>query len=177
MSYNDDAFNVIERSWFGLPRKYGGQTASGFTIGSGTAEVSVLRWYPKTPCTVMKVGAFVLATVASAVSATGSVDRARVPIIFEKSSANGTTRTTVLGSCNVVIGDTGRTARFGIASREKDALASREVEAGRFISIRIATANSHNGTKSGVIGTIMQTGTLAYFIDWKRKFSADGQWG
>ena len=177
MSYNDDAFNVIERKWFGLTQAHGGDVAAGFTIGTGTTSVSVARWYPKSPITIMKVGAYVLATVASAVSATGSVKRSRVPIIVEKSSANGTTRSTVLGSTRVIIGDTGRTARFGIASREKSALASREVEAGRHITVRIGTAKSHKGTVMTAIGTVMRLGTLAFFIDWKRKHSADGQWG
>lgn len=177
MSYNDDAFNVIERKWFGLTQKHGGDVAAGFTIASGSAAVSVTRWYPKSPITIMKVGAYVLATLASAANATGSVDRVRVPIHVEKSSANGTTRTTLLGSTRVIAGDTGRTARFGIASREKSALASREVEAGRFITLRIATAHSHNGTAAGAVGTVLRTGTLAYFIDWKRKYSSTGQWG
>lgn len=170
--YSDDKYGVVERKWFGLTRKLGGETASGFTIGSGTTETFVHRWYPKGPVKVVKCGAMVLATLASAANSTGSVDRQRLPIEFYKSSDAGTARSTLLGSTHVIMGDGGRTAQYGIASDIDPA--SYEVEAGRFISIYAASANSDNGTAMGAIGTVLRTGTLAMFIDWKRQY--DSNW-
>ena len=170
-TYSDAKYGVIERTWFGLPRKYGGHCASGFTIASGTTESVVTRWYPKGPIDIKKVGVQVVATLASAANATGSVDRQRLPIEFYKSSSGGTARTTLLGSVHVVMGAGGRTARYGIASDPTPA--SSEVEAGRFISIYLASANSDNGTAMGAIGTVLRTGTLAMFIDWVRKYDTN----
>ena len=166
--YDDSKYGVIERTWFGLPRRYGGECASGFTIASGTTETVVLRYYPKGPIEIVKAGAFVLATVSSADNSTGCVDRQRLPVEFWKSNASGTARSTLLASTHVVLGDTGRTARFGFASNESPA--SAEVEAGRFITVFLATPNSDNGTAAGADGTIMGGGTLAFFIDWKRRY-------
>jgi hypothetical protein len=169
--YDDAKFGVIERTWFGLPRKYGGHCASGFTIGTGTTEAVVARWYPKGPIDIVKTGAFVVATLASAANATGSVTRQRLPIEFYKGDG-GTTRNTLMASTHLIMGDGGRTARFGFASDESPA--SSEVEAGGYISIYLATANSDNGTVEGAIGTVLRTGTFAVFIDWVRKYGS--QW-
>jgi hypothetical protein len=169
--YDDSKYGVIERTWFGLTRKLGGACASGFTLGSGTTEEVVTRFYPKGPIEVTKVGVMALATLASAANATGSVDRQRLPVHFYKSNATGTKKSTLIASTHVIMGDGGRTARYGIASNQ--APASAEVEAGRYITIYLASANSDNGSAMGDIGTVLRTGTLAMFIDWKRRYGND----
>ena len=75
-----------------------------------------------------------------------------------------------MGSVHAILGDTGRTALWGVASVEGAALASQEVEAGKVLNIFLATPNSDNGTAMTVIGTIAGGGTLAYFIDFRPKF-------
>jgi len=173
-TYDDAKFGVIERTWFGLPRKYGGECASGFTIASGTTESVVARWYPKGPIAVKKMGAFVCATLASADNGTGSVKRQRIPVEFYKSNSSGTARSTMLGSTHVICGAGGRTARFGIASDITPS--SAEIEAGRFVTIFLATPNSDDGTVAAAVGTILGGGTLSFFIDWVRKYDTSTKW-
>jgi hypothetical protein len=116
-----------------------------------------------------KVGIQVIATVSSADNATGCVKRQRIPVEFYKGTTS-TPRQTLLGSVHVVLGDTGRTALWGIASQAGTSLSSQEVEAGKRITIFLATANSDNGTAAGAAGTVAGGGTLAYFIDFRPKF-------
>lgn len=60
--YDDAKYNVIERQWFGLTTKHGGQAASGITFNE-TEGAKVARWYPKGPILVKKFGLRVLATM------------------------------------------------------------------------------------------------------------------
>lgn len=58
--YDDAKFGVVQRRWFGLTKKCGGETAAGFTM---TADATmVTRWYPKGPCYITKLGVQHLAT-------------------------------------------------------------------------------------------------------------------
>lgn len=168
--YEDGKFGVIERKWFGRPLTRGGDAAAGIAIaGSATTKTVVKLYPPKGPIDIEKIGVQVIATLASAANATGSVKRQRLPIEFYKGTTS-TPRQTLLGSVNVVMGDGGRTSLWGIASLAGSSLASREVEAGKFITIYLATANSDNGTAAGAIGTVVRTGTLAYFMDFTPKY-------
>jgi len=170
--YDDGKFGMIQRRWFGRPLTKGGEAATGIAISGSATTKTILKGYaPKGPIVVEKVGIQVIATLASAANATGSVDRQRVPIEFYKGTSS-TPRQTMVGSCHAILGDTGRTALFGVASCEGSDLASQEVEAGKLISIFMATANSDNGTAAGAVGTVVRTGTLAYFMDYRPKFDS-----
>lgn len=60
--YSDPRFGVIERQWFGLTKKLGGETAAGFTFNETEANV-VTRWYPKGPIKLLKIGVLTLGTL------------------------------------------------------------------------------------------------------------------
>jgi hypothetical protein len=62
MGYADSKYGVIERVWFGLTTKHGGQAAAGLTFNETEAN-KVTRFYPKGPIEVLKYGARVLATL------------------------------------------------------------------------------------------------------------------
>jgi hypothetical protein len=63
MSFYDDAkYGVIERQWFGLTTKHGGQANAPITFNE-TAAYKVTRWYPKGPIKIKKFGLRVLATM------------------------------------------------------------------------------------------------------------------
>lgn len=60
--YDDAKFGVIERVWFGLTTKHGGQAGSPLTFNETEAN-KVTRWYPKGPIVIKKFGLRVLATM------------------------------------------------------------------------------------------------------------------
>ena len=176
MAYDDGKYGVIQRHWFGRPLTKGGDAAAGIAIsGTATSQNPVKRWYPKGPIQVEKIGAQVIATLASAANATGSATRARVMIKFYKSTSS-TLRNTNIGSCHVVLGDTGRTALWGIASLSGSNLASQHIEAGNAITIHLGSGHNSSGDVPAAIGTLVRTGTLAYFIDYRPKFDGGAKW-
>lgn len=68
--YDDAKYGVIQRKWFGLSKKWGGDAAAGFTYATahGTSISHVAKWYPRGPIKITKAGSFVLATLANASS-------------------------------------------------------------------------------------------------------------
>lgn len=178
MHYDDHAFHVVERKWWGLTQKHGGCSNAPITqSGSGTTTTPVTRWYPKGPIDVVSVGVRVLATLATAANATGGTARSRIPIRFYKSSANATTKTTLLASLHLQVGDASPTAHprlaiYGNASNFSPA--SSEVERGRFITIFTGSPTSDDGTAAAAPGTMLRTGSYALWMDYVRKFT-DGE--
>lgn len=167
MSYSNDKYSVVNRTWFGLTKKHGGEAASGYTIGSATTADQLARWYPKGPLKVLKVGHRVLATLSTPATA-GAIDMA--PYRIYKSSSSGTAKTTLIASNAIVADDTNIEALYAVGSKET--IASEEVEAGRFLTIRTASPTTGAGTTGdGTIG-----GTVAFFIDWVPKYSTSGKW-
>ena len=167
-AYDAAKFHVITRTWFGLTTKMGGQASAAIApvTGSATTETLVTRWYPRGPIDVLKVGYLCVATASAAANATGASDRARVPIEFYKSNAAGTARSTLIASKDILLHPVANTvtALWSIASQPT--IASAEVEAGRFITIFAATAQSNAGTAAAAQGTTMVSGSFGFFIDW-----------
>jgi len=62
MAYDDAKFGVIERKWFGLTVKNGGETAAAHLIPAVAEAAKVTRWYPRGPIIVKKFGVMVQAT-------------------------------------------------------------------------------------------------------------------
>jgi hypothetical protein len=173
--YDEGKYGVVTRTWFGLTNKMGGQSSAalGPVSGSATSETIVTRWYPKGPIEVVKVGWLVVATASAAANATGASDRARIPIEFYKSNANGTARSTLIASDGLKIHPIANTLSplWSIASKET--IASAVVESGRFITIFAATAESNAGTAAAAVGTTLVSGSFAFFVDWIPKFDAN----
>jgi hypothetical protein len=153
MSYSDGQYKVIERKWFGLTKKFGGDGATGYTLGTtdATKIEHVARWYPRGPIRILKVGHMVLATIAG-----GATFMDYVPYRLRIDGA--------LACNNVQI----RKANpYVIASSVT--ITKPVVDAGSYITIRSATAVSDDGTdaKSATV-----TGTAAFFIDYVREYNS-----
>jgi hypothetical protein len=62
MSYADHKYGVIERHWFGLTKKYGGDAASAFTVAAAAEATLMTRFYPRGPIRLLKFGGLCVAT-------------------------------------------------------------------------------------------------------------------
>jgi len=162
MSYANDKFSVITRTWFGRTNKHGGGYTAPFTFGSATTADKVARWYPKGPIKVLKIGHQILATLSTPATG-GAIDA--VPYRMYKSSAAAAAKDTLIASNAVKADDTDREALYNIGSKET--IASAEVESGRFITVRTASPVTGDATAGdGTVG-----GSVAFFIDWIPKYS------
>lgn len=154
--YEDSKFGVINRKWFGLTKKLGGDCANGYTLATTDATVisHLARWYPRGPIKMVKMGSFVLATLVNA-----SVDRVPVRLLTRGASAS--------------VGAVAYSAKtlFSFAS-ETDFTVS-QVKAGEYISIRTGTPQTDNGTAANTATT---TGTLAFFVDYVPTYDSTGKW-
>ena len=172
--YDDSKFGVVTRTWFGLTDKFGGGFTSAYEMaGSASTKTFLTKWYPKGPIKIVKVGWRTLATASAANNATGASGHALIPILFYKSSAAGAARNTLIASDHIPLHPTLPTL-FAIGSKET--IASAEVEAGRFLTIFAASAQSNEGSVTAAIGTVTMGGSWAFFIDWIPKFDPDGKW-
>ena len=169
--YDDAKYGVISRKWFGLTKKFGGDCAAGYTLGSATAITHLARWYPKGPINIIKCGLRVLATLSTGAT---NASTERVPVRFYKSSGAGASQETVLDSFNINVGDHADTPAIRTIASGGKSLSSPEVEAGRFITIRTGSVTTAGGTAPGTNGTVY--GTLAFFIDWQPRFDMGGAW-
>ena len=168
--YDDAKYGVISRKWFGLTKKFGGDCADGYTLGSATALTHLARWYPKGPINVIKCGLRVLATLSTA--ATNSSTE-RMPVRFTKSSVAGASQDTVIDSFNLYVGDNANTPAIRTIASGGKTVSSAEVEAGCYITIRTGSNVTAGGTE-GTLATV--AGTLAFFIDWVPRFDIGGAW-
>lgn len=159
MMYDDAAFGVVERKWFGLTKKCGGDAAAGFTFGTtdATRIDQVTRFYPKGPIKLKKFGAIVLATLAG-----GGTGMDQVPARLR---VNGSTETTADLDITVAKG------QYGVASMTTFTNAT--IDAGSYIGIRTGTPETGDGT---IANTATTTGTVSFFVDYVRMYSVDGKW-
>lgn len=171
-AYDDGRYGKITRSWFGLTDKVGGHTTTAFIhSGSATTKTWLARWYPKGPIKIVKMGWQILATASAIDNATGASDMARMPIELWKSGNDGTTRQVLVASDAIKFHPTeSLPALWAIGSKET--IASAKVEAGRFLTIFVATSESNEGTQQAARTSISTSGSYAVFIDWVPKFSS-----
>jgi len=155
--YDDGQFQVIERKWFGLPKKYGGDVAAGYTLGTtdATAISHVAKWYPKGPIKLVKAGSFTLATLNGS-----GVDRIDARVKVRGASAS------LAASWNAFA-----SAQNSFAS--DSAMSAVRVKAGEYLSIRTGTPETDKGTAKNTSTT---TGTLAFFVDYVRDSEDAGKW-
>jgi hypothetical protein len=154
--YSDERFGVVERTWFGLHLNKGGHVAagSGYTFGNeaATSNNHLERYYPKGPIRLLKFGIMVQKAIAC--TATG-MDY--VPFRLRVNAGNETS--------NVKHADAA--AAYTIASTTT--FTNAVVDAGSYIDIIQGTPLTGDSTE---IVTATVTGTVAYFIDWRREYDA-----
>ncbi len=152
MAYDDAKFGVIERKWFGLTKKHGGDCATGYTFGTTDATTidHLARFYPNGPIKLLKFGAYAICTLAD-----GGTGMDQVPA---RLLVNGSTETTadldIVGAAN-----------YAIASVVS--FTNAVVDAGSYIGIRTGTPETADGTAANTATT---TGTVAFFIDYIRSY-------
>lgn len=152
--YDDGQFGVVERKWFGLTKKFGGDVAAGYTLGTtdATAITHLARWYPKGPIRIVKAGSLTLATLNGS-----GVDKIDCRVKVRGASAS------LCASFNCFA-----SAQYTFAS-DSTMASSNRVKAGEYLSIKTGTPETSNGTAKNTSTT---TGTLAFFVDYYREFDS-----
>lgn len=159
--YDDSKFGVIQRKWFGLTKKHGGDAASGYTFGTtdATVQSQLARWYPRGPIRMIKAGSFALATITNA-----SNDLIQVTLRTRGASASTGAQWYAKSTSTAVSAYTyASTTTFTV----------RQVKAGEYISIVTGTPQTDKGTAANTATT---TGTVAFFVDYVPTYDVDGKW-
>jgi hypothetical protein len=154
MDYADGKFGVIERKWFGLTKKMGGDCASGYTFGTtdATSQNQVARWYPKGPIVFKKFGSMVLATIGG-----GGTGMDVIPARLRIEGVNES------GASNIPTAG----APYSIASTVT--FTKKALDAGSYVDIITGTPQTGDGTAAN---TATSSGTVAFFIDYARRYDA-----
>jgi hypothetical protein len=160
--YDDAKYGVIQRRWFGLSKKWGGDRlnargASGqgcFGTTDATSKTHLAKWYPKGPIKLVKAGVFTLASVTNA-----SVDRIPVRVTTRGASASAGC-SFYISAVPTVQAEISSTTTFTVS----------QVKAGEYISIKTGTPQTDKGTAANTATT---TGTVAFFIDYQPTYSSN----
>jgi hypothetical protein len=162
MSFYDDAvYGQKKRKWFGLPKKWGGDAASGFsgfnTNNAGTVS-AVEKWYPQGPIKINKIGVFVSSTSNNA---SGGLQNFQFLTRGASASVIGTLQ---FSSC---------TESEGQIPASKESLTVDQCKKGEYITIKsFEPTTKTNGTEVKA----STTGAVAFFIDYMPRYSADDNW-
>jgi hypothetical protein len=161
MAYDDAKYGVIERKWFGLTKKHGGDAASGFTFGTtdATSITHVTRFYPKGPIQIVKAGIYRLATFTQASSDL-------VPVRFYTRGGSASLACTVNAKATSTA-----VAPFTIASNITPTYP--KIKAAEYLVIKSGTPKTDKGTAAN---TATLAGSCAFFIDYKRLYDTGGAW-
>lgn len=157
MAYDNGKYGVINRKWFGLTKKFGGDCADGYTIGSAaTCVAKVARWYPRGPIKLIKAGVMVLATLEKRVASNWEL-RHR----FFADGASGSVGITVTHDPTTAT----KVAPYAISSGIT--ITRARVKQGGYMKIKTATPQTSNSSRL----TSSVLGSLAYFIDYKTMYN------
>jgi hypothetical protein len=161
--YDESKYGVINRTWFGLTKKHGGNAADGYGFGTtdATTQTHLARYYPKGPIDIIKFGAKVLASITA-----GSQDY--TDIITAKLLTRGGSAS-VAGTFSFDI-DGGTIAPHVFASVES---LTAQCKAGEYVSIKTGTPLTNDGTAANTATT---PGTVAFFMDWTPKYDGNRNW-
>jgi hypothetical protein len=154
MAYSDHKYGVIERKWFGLTKKCGGDAASGFTIGTtdATSINQVVRYYPKGPIKVVKFGYFTLATTSG-----GGTGMDVIPLRMRVNASNESSTINIPTAA----------AQYSIGSTLT--FTDSVIDAGSYIDIITGTPQTAKGTAANTATT---GGTVSFFLDYVRAYDS-----
>lgn len=152
--YSDSKYGVIERTWFGLTAKWGGEVAAGVTFNETQANVNPKKWYPKGPIEIIKLGVMTLATLGKGEQLFGLTVQGTATVkgvvVASTASAPATIASNPLTPGGSYQGYSTGAARPTLA-------------AGSYLTFLAST-------------NVCSTGTVALFVDWRRRFSSAGKW-
>lgn len=151
-AYSDAKFGVVERHWFGLTKKAGGDAASGFTFGTtdATSQNQVVHFMPKGPIRMQKFGYYTLGTVSG--GGTG------MDVIPARLRVNGSNESATVNIPTAA-------APWSIGSTTT--FTNEVVDAGSYIDIITGTPQTADGTAAN---TATSSGTVAFFLDYTREY-------
>lgn len=151
-TYDDEKFGVVTRKWFGLTKKFGGDCADGYAVGSAATCVSkVTRWYPRGPIKLVKAGVMVLATLEKRVASNWE--------LRHRFFADGASASLGILCTHDPVAAT-KVAPYTISSSVT--ITRGRVKAGSYIKVKTATPQTDEGTRL----TNSVLGSLAYFLDY-----------
>lgn len=158
--YDSAIYGRRLRKWFGLPKKWGGDAAAGFTFGThdpGTVT-HVEKWYPEGPIKIKKVGVFCASTSNNA---SGGLMNFR---FLTRGASASVIATCQFSSC---------TESEGAIAASKSSITTEQCKAGEYITIQ-----SYEPTTKTNATEVKSTtsGAAAFFIDYVPKFDPD-RWG
>lgn len=153
--YDDSKFGVIQRQWFGLSKKWGGdrlnaRVASGqgcFGTTDATVKTHFAKWYPRGPIKMLKAGVMTLASVTNA-----SVDRIPVRVLTRGASAS-LGALFYISAVPTVQAEISSTTTFTVS----------KCKAGEYLTIKTGTPQTDKGTAANTATTL---GTVAFFVDY-----------
>jgi hypothetical protein len=163
--YDSAKFGMINRKWFGLTKKHGGDCAAGYTFGTcdATAITHLARWYPMGPIDILKFGAKVLASIVA--GSQDTTDRIDARLVGRGGSAS------TMATFTFDI-DGGTIIQHVFASDESMVVS--QVKAGEYVSI--TTGTPRTSASASAANTATTLGTVAFFVDWAPKFDIGGRW-
>lgn len=169
--YDDAKFGIIQRKWFGLTKKWGGDVAGGFTYGTahGTSISHVAKFYPRGPIKITKAGSFVLATLANA-SSDLHIARIRTRGASASIAVQWYMKSTSTQVLQAVIAS--NTPQNGLPTGNPPTTTSgnttviNQCKAGEYLQVMTATPTTDKATR--VQATT--TGSTAFFVDYVPTF-------
>lgn len=180
--YDDAKFGVIERKWFGLTKKVGGdlpglvtvsvgthgsgtQYNGGYEFGSATTTTHLARWYPRGPIQLKKFGYMVLATLVGKATVKGR----REMRLYTRGASASVGAKLLPATCGTVTQYTfNSTTTFTVS----------QCKAGEYVSITSGTPRTYKaaGYSSGTVTRGTVNGTVAFFIDYVPTWNKDAKW-
>jgi hypothetical protein len=156
-TYSNAKYGFVQRKWFGLPKKWGGDAASGFTFGTNNAGTltHVEKWYPQGPIKIKKIGVFVSSTSNNA---SGGLMNFQFLTRGASASVIGTLQ---FSSC---------TESEGQIPASKTSLTVAQCKKGEYVTVKsYEPTTKTNGTE--VKATT--SGAAAFFIDYVPRYAND----
>ena len=159
--YDAGKFQTLKRKWFGLPKKWAGDAAGGFTFGTvnpGTLT-HVEKWFPAGPIEVKKIGVF---TASTSNNASGGGLGFRFLTRGASASVIGTMKWA------------SATQNEGLISASKlgAALTVAQCKKGEYVTIQTTEPTTRSATASEVKSTT--SGAAAFFIDYTPRYTPGG---
>ncbi len=153
-SYDDAKYGVVQRKWFRLTKKFGGDSALGIDATDwGTTDATsatlVTSWYPRGPIKMLKFGSMVLKAITNA---TSDLFPAYLKTRGASASAGATCYMKDTSTAEAA-GHINSTTTFTVS----------QCKSGEYIYIRSGTPKTDKGTAAN---TATVTGTVALFIDY-----------
>jgi hypothetical protein len=167
--YDDAKFGVINRKWFGLTKKWGGDVAAGYTYAThgGTSITHLARWYPRGPIKITKAGSMVIATLSNA-----SSDLHKGRVRTRSGSASVAVQWYVKNTSTQIIQAVFASNTPNLTAKGTASNSVTQCKAGEYISIMTATPTTDKGTR--VQATT--SGTSAFFVDYVSKYDSTNKW-